>query len=67
MFFFVGTTVAAVGGALGALFRMRRDNEPVDMCLYFLCQCCKRKLRYRASQSGKPGACPSCRQRWILP
>jgi len=31
------------------------------------CEECGQKVRYSAEKAGRPGGCPRCKHRWILP
>jgi hypothetical protein len=60
----VVVVLGAVGGYL--LLRPRRpaENRPDA---HFNCPSCGRRLRYRASQAGRPGMCPRCRTALTFP
>jgi hypothetical protein len=60
----VVVAVVAAGGVVVYLRARPPAEEPVH---HFNCPHCKRKLRYRNRQAGKPGACPRCRQSFTFP
>lgn len=57
---------ALVGAALGVSWVGRRSAR-VEPYLVFRCPGCRQKVRYLASKAGRPGMCPRCRRRWVLP
>ena len=62
---FVVGTMAALAAGGGVLARARRPRpKPL---LLFRCPACGQKLRCLASEAGRPGMCPRCRERWTLP
>jgi hypothetical protein len=59
------TAVLAAGG--GYLFVRWRRPKPEEPVCHFACPHCKRRLGYRAAQSGHRGQCPRCRQALTFP
>jgi hypothetical protein len=52
---------------VGAFLFLRNRRPEVEEYQNFNCPQCRRKLRYKSHQSGKPGACPRCGQRFNFP
>jgi hypothetical protein len=62
--------VAGVGVALAVgayLFVRSRGRPREEAFLHFRCPGCKRRLRFRASQSGHSGQCSHCGGKLIFP
>jgi hypothetical protein len=55
--------LAAIGAFL--LFRSRPPKE--EPIFHFNCPSCRRRLRYRAQQAGRQGACPQCKGVFTFP
>jgi hypothetical protein len=52
---------------VGAFLILRGRKSEVEEYQNFNCPQCRRKLRYKTHQAGKPGACPRCGQRFNFP
>jgi hypothetical protein len=57
---------ALAGVTLGLMWAGRRSARP-EPYLAFRCPACTQKVRYLASKAGRPGMCPRCNERWVLP
>ena len=53
--------------AVGVFLFLRSLKALVEEYQSFNCPQCRRKLRYKTPQAGKPGACPRCGQRFNFP
>jgi len=58
----------ATGLSVAIYYVLQTRGQPVpEPVVHFRCNGCGQKLRIRSSKAGRPGMCPRCRQRWILP
>jgi DNA-directed RNA polymerase subunit RPC12/RpoP len=58
--------IVLVAGAAFVVIRIRsRPKETVF--LYFKCNRCKRRLKYKESQAGHKGKCPQCSNTLTFP
>jgi Zn finger protein HypA/HybF involved in hydrogenase expression len=65
MFLAVYAEVLALMAAVWFVTRPRPEGE-IEY-LYIRCEKCRRKLRYRETQVGRPGACPRCKRAFVFP
>jgi predicted Zn finger-like uncharacterized protein len=59
----VAAAVVVMGGSLW--LRSRRVKE--EPTYHFNCPHCRRRLRFRHHQLGRPGGCPRCKKTFIFP
>ncbi len=58
-------SLAVLVGVAGYFWNVRRSTGSRT----YTCRCagCGQKVRYPAHRAGRPGACPCCKQTWVLP
>ena len=63
----VAGAVVVVGVGAFLVVKIMRSGPKVEEYLHFRCPGCKRRIRFRARQSGNPGQCSHCGSKLIFP
>lgn len=56
-----------LGTSLGLVWWWHLGHEQHAEFLVCWCDECGQKVRYASHKAGRPGGCPRCKNRWVLP